>query len=83
MPAASTPEELERGCYPNTYAWELTNVKRLRKPVPFKHPSGAVIWVMLPDNLPKLELRARSVMRTRRTGSSSRFLLLCWHYYTM
>ncbi len=46
-----TPEEFERGCYPNTYAWELKNVKRLRKPVPYKHPSGAVIWVMLPDDL--------------------------------
>ena len=37
--------------YPMTYAWELGNVKRLKKPVPYKHPYGAVIWVRLPDDL--------------------------------
>jgi ASCH domain len=46
-----TPKEYKQGCYPQTYAWELTNVKRLRKPVPYQHPSGAVIWVILPDDL--------------------------------
>ena len=31
----------------HTYAWTLTNAKRLKKPVPYEHPSGAVIWVNL------------------------------------
>lgn len=32
-----------------THAWVLSNVKRLKKPVPYQHPSGAVIWVRLSD----------------------------------
>lgn len=39
------------GGYKQTHAWVLENVKRLAKPVPYKHPSGAVIWVLLPDDL--------------------------------
>lgn len=35
--------------YQKTYAWVLENAKRLRRPVPYDHPSGAVIWVKLPD----------------------------------
>lgn len=48
-----TPEEYRKGCYPNTFAWELSNVRRLKKPVPYRHPSGAVIWVTLPDGILK------------------------------
>lgn len=33
--------------YKNTYAWVLQNAKYLEKPVPYKHPMGAVIWVKL------------------------------------
>lgn len=29
------------------YGWVLRNVKPLSKPVPYRHPSGAVIWVNL------------------------------------
>lgn len=29
------------------YAWQLEDVKRLAKPVPYTHPKGAVIWVKL------------------------------------
>ena len=39
--------------YDKTYAWELTNVRRLKKPVPYDHPSGAVIWVKLPEDVEK------------------------------
>lgn len=35
--------------YPTTYAWVLKNARRLPKPVPYRHPSGAVIWVTLED----------------------------------
>jgi hypothetical protein len=34
--------------YKKTYAWVLTNARRLRNPKPYKHPLGAVIWVKLP-----------------------------------
>ena len=30
-----------------TFAWVLSGAKRLRVPVRYKHPSGAVIWVKL------------------------------------
>jgi hypothetical protein len=44
------PSELEGPLYygDHTYAWELDHVRRLKKPVPYTHPSGAVIWVKLP-----------------------------------
>lgn len=29
------------------YAWVLGNVKKFRKPKPYIHPSGAVIWVKI------------------------------------
>lgn len=29
------------------YAWILLGAKRFKKPVPYKHPQGAVIWVNL------------------------------------
>ncbi|HEY1691714.1 MAG TPA: hypothetical protein VGG39_06115 [Polyangiaceae bacterium] len=43
------PSELEGPLYygDHTYAWELANVKRLPKPIPYHHPAGAVIWVKL------------------------------------
>jgi ADP-ribose pyrophosphatase YjhB (NUDIX family) len=43
-----TAHELKHGCgYKTHYAWELRNVRRLEKPVPYKHPSGAVTWVRM------------------------------------
>jgi hypothetical protein len=48
----STAEEYRNGFgYEKIYAWQLQNVVRLKKPIPYNHPSGAVIWVLLPDNL--------------------------------
>ena len=36
--------------YDKTYAWVLEGSRPLRRPVPYTHPSGAVIWVNLsPD----------------------------------
>lgn len=29
------------------YAWELSNVIKYKKPIPYCHPRGAVIWVKL------------------------------------
>lgn len=35
----------------HTYAWVLTSASRLKKPINYRHPSGAVIWVTLSGNL--------------------------------
>jgi hypothetical protein len=42
------PEEQERAFAGGWRTpWVLKNAKRLAKPVPYKHPSGAVTWVVL------------------------------------
>jgi|SRR5579872_1381048 len=33
--------------YDRTFAWVVRNPQRLKKPVPYKHPYGAIIWVNL------------------------------------
>ena len=33
--------------YSSTHAWVVRAARRLRKPIPYRHPSGAVIWVKL------------------------------------
>ena len=44
-----TPPEHQKGAFTGGWRipWLLQNAKRLKKPVPYKHPSGAVIWVNL------------------------------------
>jgi hypothetical protein len=63
--AGLRPNEAQLGYYLNTYAWVLANIRLLEKPVPYVHPSGAVIWVRLEGDTehairrlsPKNELR--------------------------
>ena len=43
--------------YKKTFAWVLQNPKRLRQPVPYDHPSGAVIWVRLKPSVEQAVLR--------------------------
>jgi hypothetical protein len=45
--AGMRPSECKLGYYRNTYAWVLEKPKSLKTPVPYKHPSGAIIWVKL------------------------------------
>nr|WP_294564206.1 ASCH domain-containing protein [uncultured Rhodopila sp.] len=48
---ASEREELRR-CglpYSKTYAYVFTNPRWFERPIPYKHPSGAVTWVRLPE----------------------------------
>ena len=35
--------------YPETYAWVLKKAQKYKSPRPYKHPSGAIVWVRLPD----------------------------------
>jgi hypothetical protein len=35
--------------YAKTYAYVFSNPRRFKRPIPYRHPSGAVTWVRLPD----------------------------------
>lgn len=37
--------------YKKPNGWVLSNAKRLDKPVKYKHPMGAIIWVTLEDSV--------------------------------
>jgi hypothetical protein len=45
--AGMRPSEAKLGWYRQTYAWVLETPRILKRPVPYRHPSGAVIWVKL------------------------------------
>lgn len=45
--AGHLPSEAKLGYYRQTYAWVVKNAKRLDRPVPYRHPPGAIIWVRL------------------------------------
>jgi hypothetical protein len=36
--------------YKNVYAWVLRNAERLKEPVSYEHPKGAVVWVRILPN---------------------------------
>ena len=38
-------EDLDNISYKKVYAWILKNSSRYEKPVKYKHPQGAIIWV--------------------------------------
>lgn len=45
-------ENLNELPYARTYAWVLKDVQALAEPIPYKHPTGAVVWVKLTaDNM--------------------------------
>lgn len=46
--AGFDPPEFGRLPYSKTYAWVLKNPNKFNPPRPYRHPSGAVIWVRLP-----------------------------------
>jgi hypothetical protein len=33
--------------YDRPHAWVLKDARELRKPIPYRHPAGAIIWVDL------------------------------------
>lgn len=51
--AGMRPSDATLGYYRQTYAWVLKNPRRLERPVPYQHPSGAVIWVKLDSAVEK------------------------------
>ena len=52
--AGMRPGEARLGHYRNTYAWLLANPRFLTNPVPYQHPSGAVIWVNLDGKVERI-----------------------------
>lgn len=53
-------EAIRRLHYRTTYAWVVREPKRLRRPVTYRHPQGAVIWVRLsPSEARRIEAGAR------------------------
>jgi len=49
--AGMRPSQAKLGWYRQTYAWVLENPHYLKRPVPYQHPQGAVIWVQLDDKV--------------------------------
>jgi hypothetical protein len=49
--AGMRPSEATLGYYRQTYAWIVEKACRLDQPVPYEHPTGAVIWVRLERNI--------------------------------
>lgn len=45
------PCEIDEDMYENVYAWKVDNVIRFPQPVRYTHPSGAVIWVTLQEDV--------------------------------
>jgi hypothetical protein len=45
--AGMKPSEASLGYDDKTFAWVLANSQYLKAPVPYKHPTGAIIWVKL------------------------------------
>jgi predicted kinase len=56
--AGSKPSEVSLGYYKNTFAWVFANPQYLKAPVPYKHPTGAIIWVKLDAQVEKAVQRA-------------------------
>ncbi len=40
------------------HAWVMARARALARPIPYKHPSGAVIWVNLEDDVAKAVLNS-------------------------
>lgn len=45
--AGLRPDEAKKRPYSKTYAWVLENPIRLKRPIAYKHPAGAIIWVRI------------------------------------
>ena len=63
--AGMSSNEATLGHYKNTFAWVLEDPRILKRPVPYQHPSGAVIWVRL-DGRVEQEIQEQLAARRRR-----------------
>jgi len=59
--------DIEYGTNEWNTAWVLKNAQRLEKPIPYNHPSGAVIWVKLePETQTALEVALKKQKTVRQ-----------------
>ena len=58
--AGMRPSEATLGYYRQTYGWVLEKPRLLKQPVPYQHPSGAVIWVKLDGKVERKILVSRA-----------------------
>jgi len=65
--AGMAPAAATLGGYAKTYAWVLANARRLKTPVPYNHPSGAIIWVAL-DESTERALNGRKIEKVKVTS---------------
>jgi hypothetical protein len=63
--AGMRPSEAKLGHYRQTFAWVVWNARTLTKPVPYKHPPGAIIWVKLDAKVEK-KIKAHIAERERK-----------------
>lgn len=35
--------------YKNTFSWVISRPQKYEKPIPYKHPNGAIIWVKIKE----------------------------------
>jgi hypothetical protein len=61
--AGMRPSEATLGWYRQTYAWVMAKPKKLKTPVPYEHPPGAIIWVRLSVGVEK-KIKAQLGHRT-------------------
>ena len=61
--AGIRPSAAKLGSYRQTFAWVLEKPRILKWPVPYRHPSGAVIWVKLDG---KVERKVLEQLTARR-----------------
>ena len=59
--AGMRPSEAMVRPYRQTYGWVLEKPRTLDKPVPYKHPSGAIIWVRLDPKVERQILKQLAV----------------------
>jgi hypothetical protein len=59
--AGTRPSEAKLGYYRQTYAWVLKKPRKLKKPVPYDHPAGAIIWVRLDEKVERRILKQLAV----------------------
>lgn len=56
--------------YPKTYAYVFSSPKWFERPISYRHPSGAVTWVRLPD----LDLKTASYASSSRGAAQPRLV---------
>lgn len=66
--AGMRPSEATLGYYRQTFAWVMAKPKKLKTPIEYEHPPGAIIWVRLEAAVDK-KIKAQVGNRTPQEPS--------------